>query len=100
MVMSADDYREQVARARRTARQVLIYGWLSFIGGWLIVVGAIVAWLAFKQPLSDALDVLLVAGLGSVIGGVALYATSNNLAVSASRLEIDAVTKLGRSESS
>jgi membrane protein YqaA with SNARE-associated domain len=94
MVMSADDYRKQAEGARRTSRQVLIYGGLSFVGGWLIVVGAIVAWLAFKQPLSDALDVLLVAGLGSVIGGVALYATSCNLAISASRLEIDAATKL------
>ncbi len=95
MVMSAEEYRQQVERARRTSRQVLIYGGVSFFGGWLIVAGAIVAWLGFKQPLGDALDVLLVAGLGSVIGGVALYATSNNLAVSASRLEIDAVTKLG-----
>lgn len=98
MVMSADEYRQQVVRARRTARQVLIYGGISFFGGWLIVAGAIIAWLAFNQPLGDALDVLLVAGLGSVLGGVALYATSNNLAVSASRLEIDAVTKLSRDQ--
>lgn len=94
MPFQHQDYLDQVAGARRTSRQVAIYAGVSFVGGWLIVIAAVIAWLVFHRPLSEALDVLLVAGLGSVIGGVALYATSRNLAVSASRLEIDVSTKL------
>ena len=87
-------YLLQVGRARRTARQVAWYAALSFIGGWVIVVGCLVAWWGFGVPLDQALDVLLVVGLGSVLGGVALYATARNLDISASRLEIDIATKL------
>lgn len=95
MDAGAAAYLAQVDAARRTSRLVRGYATFSFFGGWLIVVAALVAWLAFDQPLDQALDLLLVAGLGSVIGGVALYATSRNLAISASRLEIDVRTKLG-----
>lgn len=95
MALPLDDYAAQVAQARRTAHQVFIYAGLSFVAGWLIVAYCIVAWIAFDEPVEQLLDVLLVTGVGSVLGGVALYATSRNLAVSASRLEIDMTTKLG-----
>ncbi len=98
MVRSTQDYRDQVERARRTAHQVLIYGGISFVGGWLLSIGAVIAWLILGRPLNEALDVLLVAGVGSVLGGVALYASSRNLGLAASRLEIDVATKLRNSE--
>ena len=82
------DYTAQVARARRTARWVSIAAALSWWAGWIVIASCLIAWLAFGISLLETLDVVLTIGVVSVLGGIGLYATSRNLELSASRLEI------------
>ena len=91
---SAEDYAAQVLAARRTAQRVLIFAAMSWFGGWAVIVACLVAWLGFGVSLLDSLDILLALGVAGLLGGVGLYATSRNLTLSASRLEIDIATKL------
>lgn len=88
MNVPARDYVGQVARARTTARWVSLAAGTSWWAGWIVVVGCLIAWLAFGVSLLETLDMALTIGVVSVLGGVGLYATSRNLELSASRLEI------------
>ena len=83
-----EDYTAQVARARRTAWWVSIAAALSWWAGWIVIASCLIAWLAFGISLLETLDVVLTIGVVSVLGGIGLYATSRNLELSASRLEI------------
>lgn len=95
MTRSPEEYAEQVAQARRTARQVQVCAAISWGFGWLVTLVCLIGWLGFHVSLADTLDVFLAIGIGGIIGGVALYATSRSLGLAASRLEIDLRTKLG-----
>lgn len=88
MSTPTEDYTAQVARARRTARWVAIAAGLSWWAGWIVIASCLIAWLAFGISLLETLDVVLTIGVVSVLGGIGLYATSRNLELSASRLEI------------
>jgi hypothetical protein len=91
---SADAYAAQVTAARRTAQRVYVFAALSWFVGWAVIVACLVAWLGFGVSLLDSLEILLAIGVAGLLGGVGLYATSRNLSISASRLEIDIATKL------
>lgn len=94
MDLPIDEYEAQVRRARQTARQVLACGFISLAVGWLIVVTCAIAWLGFDVPILEVLDIVLAIGVGGILGGIGLYATSRSLGITASRLEIDLETKL------
>ena len=95
MSLPVQKYADQVAQARRTARQVQVFAALSWTGGWLVIVVCLVDWVWFHANLTDTLDILLAIGVGGLLGGVGLYSTSRSLGIAASRLEIDLATKLG-----
>jgi hypothetical protein len=90
-----EDYASQIAAARQTARRVHIFAATSWFAGWLVIVGCLVAWLAFGVDLLESLEIVLAIGVAGVLGGVGLYAQSRNLDLSASRLEL----ALGKSPS-
>jgi len=94
MSLPIEQYRDQVAKARQTARRVQAFAALSWGLGWVVILGCLVAWLGYRVSLTDTLDILLAIGVGGLIGGVGLYATSRSLGIGASRLEIDIATKL------
>jgi len=96
MTLPIEQYRDQVSRARQTARRVQAFAALSWGLGWIVIVGCLIAWLGFQVSLTDTLDVVLAIGVGGLLGGVGLYATSRSLGIAASRLEIDIATKMGK----
>ena len=88
MSTQAGEYAAQIAAARRTAQRVFVFAALSWWSGWIVIVGCFVAWLGFGVSLLDSLEILLAIGVAGLLGGVGLYATSRNLDLSASRLEL------------
>ena len=95
MTKPIEEYAAQISAARRTARRVHVFAAISWFAGWLVIVGCLVAWLAFGIDLLESLEIVLAIGVAGVLGGVGLYAQSRNLDLSASRLEI----ALGKSPS-
>jgi hypothetical protein len=93
MSTRAEEYTAQIEAARRTARRVFIFAALSWWSGWIVIAGCLVAWLAFGISLLDSLEILLAIGVAGLLGGVGLYATSRNLDLSASRLELAVTSK-------
>lgn len=81
-------YGAQIAAARRTAKRVYLFAAVSWFAGWLVIIGCLVAWLVFGVDLLASLEIILAIGVAGILGGVGLYATSRNLDLSASRLEI------------
>jgi uncharacterized membrane protein len=88
MRLSADEYAQQVDRARRTARRVAIFAAISWGSGWVVIIACVIAWLGFGVSILDSLEVMLAIGIAGLLAGVGLYAQSRNLDLSASRLEI------------
>jgi len=86
--MEEQGYVAQIAAARGTARRVYLFAAASWFAGWLVIIGCLVAWLAFEVDLLESLEIILAIGVAGVLGGVGLYATSRNLDLSASRLEL------------
>lgn len=70
------------------AKWASLYAQLSVIGGWAIVIVGLLAWLMDWVTADDALYILFVLGIGAVISGIALFATSWNLRLGAARLEL------------
>lgn len=95
MTLPVEQYVQQVDAARRTAWRVLILAALSWWTGWVVIVGCLVAWLVFNVSLVETLEIILAIGVGSVLGGVGLYATSHSLGIAATRLEISLASKPG-----
>lgn len=91
-----DEYDVEVAQARRTAHRLRVIAGITFVAGWVIVVFAILALLLEALPWDQAENLLWVLGVGSVVSGVAMFATSWSLQIAASRMEIDISTKLPR----
>lgn len=96
MSLPIEQYVDQVAKARQTARRVQVFAAISWAFGWIVIVACLIAWLGFQVSLIDTLDVVLAIGVGGLLGGVGFYATSRSLGIAASRLEIDIATKLGK----
>lgn len=88
MSTKAQEYAEQIAAARQTARRVFIFAALSWWSGWIVIAGCFVASIGFGVSLFETLEILLAIGVAGLLGGVGLYATSRNLNLSASRLEL------------
>lgn len=88
MSTRAKEYAEQIGAARRTARRVFLFAALSWWSGWIVIAGCLVASLGFGVSLLETLEILLAIGVAGLLGGVGLYATSRNLDLSASRLEL------------
>lgn len=93
MSAQVQDYAAQIEAARRTVRRVFIFAALSWWSGWIVIAGCLIAWLAFDVSLLDSLEILLAIGVAGLLGGVGLYATSRNLDLSASRLELALAAK-------
>ena len=96
MSLPLQQYLDQVAKARQTARRVQAFAAISWSFGWIVIIGCLVASLVYRVSITDTLDILLAIGVGGLIGGVGLYATSRSLGIAASRLEIDIATKLNQ----
>jgi drug/metabolite transporter (DMT)-like permease len=93
-VRSRAEYEFEVASARRTARRLRVIAAITFSLGWVAVAFALLA-LAFEAlPWEEAENLLWVLGFGSVVSGVAMFATSWSLQIGASRMEIDLASKL------
>jgi uncharacterized membrane protein len=88
MRLSADEYAQQVYRARRTSRRVAVFAAISWGTGWIVMFACIIAWLGFGVSILDSLEIMLAIGIAGLLGGVGLYAQSRNLDLYASRLEI------------
>lgn len=88
MTPPAQAYADQIAGARRTAQRVYVFAALSWWSGWIVIIGCLIAWLAFDISILDSLDIVMAIGVAGLLGGVGLYAQSRNLELSASRLEI------------
>jgi hypothetical protein len=82
------DYDDEVARARRSAL-LLGRGAYATVGiGIIICIFAVVSWIRGESGLSVAIEYFVALGLATIVSGVAFIATSWNLALSASRLEL------------
>ena len=90
MAEASEDVAAEVAGARRVARHLTAYALVSFVSGWLVVAASLAAWALDYVEFFDAVDVLLAIGFGGVLSGVALYATSWNMRLAATRLEVSA----------
>lgn len=89
-----EEYEAEVAHARRTAHVLRVIAEITFAAGWVAVVLALLA-LAFEAlPWDQAENLLWVLGFGSVVSGIVMFASSWNLQIGASRMEIDISTKL------
>lgn len=88
------EYDAEVASALKAARVVRGYALISFAFGWIVTIGALIAWAVGWVTFSDAADLLLVIGLGTVLGAVALFGSSWSLQLAARRLAIEVATKL------
>ena len=95
MDLPVAQYFEQVAHGKKTARRIQVFAAISWIGGWVVIIICGVEWLFYHASLTDTLDVMLAIGVGGLLGGVGLYATSTSLSIAASRMEIDLVSKFG-----
>ena len=93
MALPVEEYVEQIARARRTARRVAVFAAISWGAGWAVIVACIIAWLGWGVSILDSLEIMLAIGVAGLLGGVGLYAQSRNLDLSASRLEIAVAPK-------
>lgn len=91
--MTTEQCRALAARAARAARMVRGYAVASFIAGWIVAGASLVALATDVLRFSDAVDILLVIGIGGVISGVALFASSWSLEVAATRLALDIESK-------
>ena len=80
-------YRHEIAAARQAARRLRWWAAVSLILGALVTLGSVVVLFVQEDPW-DALYAIVFIGLASVVGAIAMYASSWNLAMSASRLEI------------
>lgn len=88
MTQPAEDYADQIAGARRTARRVFHFAALSWWLGWLVIAACLIAWIGYGISILDSLEIMLAIGVAGILGGVGLYAQSRSLDLSASRLEI------------
>lgn len=87
-------YEVEVTQARRTARALRGIGAATFVLGWLAVLLALLALALDALPWDEAENLLWVLGVGSIVSGIAMFATSWSLQINASRMEIDMATKL------
>jgi len=87
-------YETEVTSARRTAQALLIIAAITFAVGWAAVSYALLILLVEAIPGDQLENLLGVLGVGSIVSGIAMFATSWNLRIGASRLEIDLASKL------
>ena len=89
-----EEYDAEVAQARRTAHALRVIAEITFAAGWAAVVLALLT-LAFDAlPWDQAENLLWVLGFGSVVSGIVMFASSWNLQIGASRMEIDISSKM------
>lgn len=94
--MSArSQYEAEVAQARRTARLLRILAVISVAIGGAAALLATLALVVDALPWDEAENLLWVLGAGSIVSGIAMFASSWSLRLNASRMEIDLSTKLG-----
>jgi len=87
---ATDGIANEVAGARRVARHLAAYAVVSFVLGWVVVVASLLAWALEYVVFFDAVEVLLAIGFGCVLSGLAMYASSWNMRLAATRLEVSA----------
>ena len=95
MVLNRSQYELEVAHARRAARALRIIAAITLAVGWLAVILAVIAVALEAVPWDQAQNLLWVLGVGSIVSALVMFASSWNLQLSASRMEIDIVSKLG-----
>lgn len=78
-----------MAQARRTAHALRVIAGITFAAGWVAVALAVLALVLEALPLDEAENLLLVLGVGGIVSGVAIFATSWSLQINASRMEMD-----------
>ena len=89
------DIAAEVASARRVAWHLSLYSWLLFVAGWIVMIVSLLAWWIGHVGFFDAIDVLLAIGFASVLSGLAMFATSWNMRLAATRLEVAAGSRQG-----
>jgi hypothetical protein len=77
-----------IVESRRVARWLRSFGAIAFVFGWIIVTAAVVSWGTGLLGFDEAVDVLLIIGLGGVLSGVAMQGSAASLRLSATRLEL------------
>ncbi|MFM8896906.1 MAG: hypothetical protein ACKOE2_16460 [Actinomycetales bacterium] len=87
-------YETEGASARRTGQALLIIAAVTFAVGWAAVSYALLILLVEAIPGDQLENLLGVLGVGSIVSGIAMFATSWNLRIGASRLAIDLASKL------
>ena len=94
MTMNRLQYELEVERARRAAHSLRIIAAITLAAGWLVVILAVLALALEAVPWEQAQNLLWVLGVGSIVSGLVMFVSSWNLQISASRMEIDIVSKL------
>ena len=85
----------EVGEARLVARRLRFYGLLTFSAGWVMATVSLVLWVTGRAGFADALDVILLIGLGGVLSGVAMIASGVSLRLNATRLELQLQSETG-----
>ena len=88
------EYEAEVAHARRTAHALRIIAAVTVVAGCFVVVLALLVLVSEALPWDQAENLLWVLGIGSVVSGIVMFASSWSLQLGASRMEIDLATKL------
>ena len=92
-VRSVAEYHAEVEQARRTAHALRVIAGITFAAGWATVALAVVALALDALPWDEAENLFLVLGVGGIVSGLAIFATSWSLQINASRMEMDLATK-------
>ena len=85
----------EVGEARVVARRLRFYGLMTFTAGWVIAGASVLLWVTGQAGFADAVDVILLVGLGGVMSGVAMIASGVNLRLNATRLELQLRSQTG-----
>ena len=95
-VRSTAEYFAEVEQARRTAHALRVIAGITFAAGWVAAALAVLALVLEAIPWDEAENLLLVLGVGGVVSGVAIFATSWSLQINASRMEMDLASRRHR----
>ena len=82
-----DRYRHEITAARQAAVRLRWWAAASLLAGIVITIAGFVL-LAVQEDPWDTLNAIVFVGLTGVVGAIAMYASSWNVALSASRLEV------------
>lgn len=80
-------YTDEIARSRVVAHRLRIAAAVAVVASVLVSLYAVAALVTGMEDPAVAIEILLVTGLAGIVSGIAFFATSWSVVLSASRLE-------------